>query len=360
MTPMINHRGPEFHELYARIQSNAQKVFQTNDEIVVISGSGTAGVDAAVGSILHPGDAAIIPTYGEFSTRVGESAKSIGANVVSPPADLGSVPKLDEIEQAFEKAGKAKALCVVLNETSTGITWRRLKELKEIASRHGALFVVDAISILGGEDIPVQKLGIDICIAGSQKCLAAPPGVVILSFSDAAKEAMNNFKPRNQYFDIPKYFKFAEHHETPATPAVPLFFAMDEALKIILEEGLDNRFKRHKVCAEAFYTGFEALGLKALATDEYRSYSVIGIKYPDGIKDEDFRSTLDKRFGVLIAGGFGKMKGTMFRIGSMGMIDQTLVTASLSAVSQTLKHLGYECDSNKALEVAWDALKILG
>ena len=359
VTPMINHRGPEFHELYARIQSNAQRVFQTNDEIVVISGSGTAGVDAAVGSILQPGDTAIIPTYGEFSTRVGDTAKFAGVNVVSPAADLGTVPRLEEIEHAFEAASKVKALCVVFNETSTGVTWRRLKELKEIASKHGALFVVDAISILGGEDVPAQKLGIDVCIAGSQKCLAAPPGVVILSFSEAAKEAMREVKPRNQYFDIPKYFKFAEHHETPATPAIPLFFALDEALKIVLEEGLDNRFRRHEVCANAFYNGFEALGLKALAATEFRSHSVVGIKYPAGIKDEDFRSTLDKKFGLLIAGGFGKLKGTMFRVGSMGMIDQTMVTATLGAISQTLNHLGYECDSNKALATAWETLKAL-
>lgn len=360
MTSMINHRGPEFHELYARIQSNAQRVFQTNDEIVVISGSGTAGVDAAVGSILQPGDTAIIPSFGEFSARVGESAKFAGAKVVAPTADLGDVPKLEDIERAFQNAGKVKALCIVFNETSTGVTWRMLKELKGIADRHGALFIVDAISVLGGEDIPVQKLGIDICIAGSQKCLAAPPGVVILSFSNEAKKAMGQFNPRNQYFDIPKYFKFAEHVETPATPAVPLFFALDEALKLVLEEGLETRFKRHKACANAFYSGFEALGLKPLASAESRSNSVVGIKYPDGIKDDEFRTILDKRFGVVVAGGFGKLKGTMFRVGCMGMIDQSIVSSTIGSISQTFKYLGYSCDGNRALAAAWDALKALG
>ena len=171
---------------------------------------------------------------------------------------------------------------------------------------------------------------------------------------------MSEIKPRNQYFDIPKYFKFAEHHETPATPAVPLFFALDEALKIVVEEGIDKRVKRHEVSANAFYSGFEALGLKSLAATEFRSHSVVGMKYPAGIKDEDFRSTLDKKFGVLVAGGFAKLKGTMFRVGSMGMIDQTLVTATISAVAQTLKHLGYDCDANNALATAWETLKTLG
>ena len=193
-TPMINHRSPEFHELYKRIQGNAQKVFQTNDEIVVISGSGTAGVDAAVGSILQSGDTAIVPNYGEFSSRLGDSVRYTGANVIAPEADLGTVPRLEDIERAFQTGGKVKAICVVFNETSTGVTWRKLKELGELARKYGAFFVVDAISVLGGEDIPVQKFGIDICIAGSQKCLAAPPGVVILSFSQEAKKAMANFK----------------------------------------------------------------------------------------------------------------------------------------------------------------------
>jgi aspartate aminotransferase-like enzyme len=356
---MINHRSPEFHELYRRIQNNAQKVFQTNGEIVVISGSGTSGVDASVGSILGPGDTAVVPSYGEFSTRLGDSARYTGASVIAPEAPLGAAPSLQDIETAFHEAPKIKALCVVLNETSTGITWRRLKELKEIASKHGALFVVDAVSVLGGEDIPVQKLGIDICIAGSQKCLAAPPGVVILSFSQEAKNAMTQFKPRNQYFDIPKYFKFAEHAETPATPALPLFFALDEALKIVLEEGLAKRFRRHEICASAFYNSFETLGLEAFAPKEFRSYTVIGIKYPQGIRDDEFRTLLDKKFGVLVAGGFGKLKGSMFRVGSMGAVDQTLVTATIDAIAQGLKYFGYECDTNKALSSAWETLNAL-
>ncbi len=359
LTPTINHRGPEFHELYKEIQSNAQKVFQTSDEIVVISGSGTAGVDAAVGSILQPGDTAIVPSYGEFSSRLGDSARYTGANVIAPEADLGSVPNLEDIEKAFQTAGRVKALCVAFNETSTGVTWRRLKELKEIASKNGALFVVDAVSVLGGENIPVQKLGIDICIVASQKCLAAPPGGVILSFGQEAKKAMAQVKPRNQYFDIPKYFKFAEHAETPATPSLPIFFALDEALKIILEEGLEKRFTRHEICADAFYAAFESLGLRAFTAKEFRSHTVIGIKYPPGIKDEEFRALLDKKFGVLVAGGFGKLKGIMFRVGSMGMINSTLVTVTLDAISQSLRYCGYQSKPEQALQAAWNILKAL-
>jgi aspartate aminotransferase-like enzyme len=174
LAPMINHRGEEFHELYSSIQSNAQKVFQTRNEIIVLSGSGTAGVDMAVEAILNEGDFAVVPNCGEFSSRLGDSATFTGAKVSRPEAEFGDAPGLEKVEAAM-KEGRVKALCVVFNETSTGVTWRRLKELKELATKYGALFVVDAISILGGENIPVDDLGADICIAGSQKCLAAPP-----------------------------------------------------------------------------------------------------------------------------------------------------------------------------------------
>ena len=359
MTPMINHRSGEFHELYKRIKSNVQKVFQTNDEIVVISGSGTAGVDAAVGSILNDGETAIVPKFGEFSGRLGDSARYTGAKVIAPESDLGSVPDLEEIEKTFKGASKVKALCVVFNETSTAVTWRKLKELKEIASKYDALFIVDAISVLGGESIPVEKLGIDICITASQKCLAAPPGTVMMSFSSAAKNAMEGVKTRSQYFDIPKHFMFAEHEETPATPALPLFFALDEALKEILEEGLERRVRRHEVCANAFYSAFESLGLKAFAQREIRSNTVVGVNYPAGIVDQEFRTLLDKKFGVLVAGGFGKLKGSMFRVGSMGIIDEMLVTTTVDAVGQTLRHFNINCDTAKALSVAWNELKAL-
>ncbi len=353
LAPMINHRGEEFHELYRRIRANCQKVFQTSNEIVVISGSGTAGVDAAVGAIFSEGDSVVVPSFGEFSARLGDSASYTGASVMRPTAELGDAPSLDEVEKELRSTEKVKALCVVFNETSTGVTWRKLKELGELAKRCGALFVVDAISVMGGEDVPVDKLGADICIAGTQKCLAAPPGLVIVSFSPAAKQAVQGKKPRNQYFDMPKYFQFAEHDETPSTPAIPLFFALDEALKMVLEEGIQNRFERHELCAGAFYKAFESLGLKPFARHEYRSNTVIGINYPMGIDDRKFRAMVDERFGVVIAGGFGKLKGSMFRVGNMGEIDEKMITVTVSAIAESLSSLGVSCDLSKALSQVW-------
>lgn len=357
LTPMINHRGEEFHEIYRRVRANCQKVFQTSNEILVLSGSGTAGVDAAVGSILSPGESAVVPSFGEFSGRLGDSASYTGATVLRPPAELGDAPKLEEVENAMKSASNLKALCIVFNETSTGVTWRRLKELAELAKKYDILFVVDAISVLGGEDVPVDKLGADICIAGSQKCLAAPPGLVVVSFSSEAKKAIEGKKPRNQYFDIPKYFQFGEHDETPSTPAVPLFFALDEALKIVLEEGVQNRFRRHELCAKAFYDAFESLGLKPFANREFRSNTVVGINYPASIDDKKFRAMLDEKFGVVVAGGFGKLKGSMFRVGSMGEINEKMIAITVSAVAESLDSMGVSCDLSRALSRIWETFQ---
>lgn len=353
---IINHRSKEFSKLYQNLQSGSQFAFQTKNEIVVLSTSGTGGVDAAVGSIVDAGDSVVVPSFGEFSSRLGDSAKYLGANVISPQSTLGKAPSLEAVEEAMRSAGRPKALFVVYNETSTGVTWRKLKELKQVATKYGALFVVDAISVLGGDSIPVDELGIDICIAGSQKCLAAPPGAVILSFSESAKKIIAGVKPRTQTFDMLRYFKYAEHGETPFTPSLPVFFALNEALKIIQEEGMNRRIKRHEICARAFYSAFEAIGLRIFTATEDRSHTVLGVLYPQGIDDTRFRTMLSERFGILIAGGFGTMKGSMFRVGSMGMINETLVTLTVNSIVQCLNHFGYRCDSTAALSAAWNVL----
>jgi aspartate aminotransferase-like enzyme len=168
---------------------------------------------------------------------------------------------------------------------------------------------------------------------------------------------MTGKNPRTQYFDIPKYFQFAAHDETPSTPAVPLFFALDEAMKMVLEEGIQNRFKRHELCAQAFYSAFESLGLKPFAREEYRSNTVIGINYPAGIDDKKFRAMVEEKFGVAIAGGFGKLKGSMFRVGSMGMINERMITVTVTAIAESLRLLGISCDPEQALSQVWQTFR---
>ena len=259
-----------------------------------------------------------------------------GGTAVKASAPLGDSPRMESLEEAFEKEKEVKALYVIYNETSTGVAFRWLKQAGELASKYGAYFIVDAISNLGGDELPVDKLGVDICIAASQKCLAAPPALAIISLSDRVKAELEKNPPRNFYFNIPRYLKFAEKGETPFTPALPLFYALDEALNVVLEEGMQNRIARHKRCADSFYSILGRLGAKSFAKEDVRSNTVIPLLYPPGVDDLKFRKTLDEDYDVIIAGGFGEYKGKMFRIGCMGDINEKYVEQTVSAVEKVL------------------------
>lgn len=358
--PVINHRGPEFRKLYRSIVEKAKLVFETNGDVVILSSSGTGGVEASVANIVRKGDNVVVPVFGEFSGRLAEQIALAGGNVIRVNAPLGSVPTLSEIEEAVEKTRNIKAIYVVYNETSPGATYRQLKEVSDIASKYGAFMVVDAISIFGGDDLPQDKWNIDIVIAGSQKCLSMPPGLALLGVSDKARKYIQSNTPPTAYFNIARYIEYGERGETPYTPAIPLFYALEEALEIILEEGLHNRIRRHRVTAEAFYEGLISIGLKPFVKPNARSNVVISIEYPNGIDDKTFREELDQKFGVVIAGGFGELKGKIFRIGNMGEVSRYHVLTTLNAIGATLNLNGFNVDMEKMISIAEDKLKTLG
>lgn len=351
--PIINHRSEPFRQLYKRLQEKAQEVFETTGEIVVLSSSGTGGVEASVLNLVRKGDEVIVPVCGEFSMRLAEAVQAASGHVIRLSAPLGDTPRIGEIEKAFETNQRVKALYLVYNETSTGVTFRWLKEVGSIAARYGAFFVVDAISILAGDELPVDQLGVDICVAGSQKCLAAPPGLAILSVSPRAKKFIVNDPPETDYFNLQKYFKFSERGETPFTPALPLFYALDEAFALVIEEGLSSRIDRHRRMAGALYSGLAEMGLDAFPKEDVRSNTVITVRYPPGIEDHVFREILDDKFRVLVAGGYGELKGRTFRVGCMGEVAEYHVTTTLAAIAAALNILGKTTDMGSALKAAF-------
>ncbi len=355
--PIINHRSPAFHQLYKSIVEKCQKVFMTKGEIIPFTASGSGGVEAAITNIVRPGDKVLVTNFGEFGQRATEQIEAAGGRPIVADAPLGDASRMDKIRILAEANKDVKAVFVVYNETSTGVTFRWLRDLGRLAADLGAFYIVDAISILGGDELPVDELGVDICIAGSQKCLAAPPGVVLVSVSDRVKKYLEtNPPPPRHYFNMPRYFEFAKREETPFTPALPLFYALDEALTMVLEEGLDNRIRRHKICAEAFYRAFNAIGLQPTAKEDVRSNVVLAFNYPAGIDDTKFRHLLDEKFDVLVAGGFGTFRGKVFRIGSMGEVNTPHVLTTVTAVSAALNQLGYQNDTAAALN---EAIKVL-
>ena len=343
LTPMINHRSDDFRKLYKDIVNKTQTVFETENDIVVLTTSGTGAVETSVLNLIKKDDAVIIPVNGEFSTRLADLIDNYGGKTIRINSPYGQNPPIEKIEEAFEKNSNIKALYVVYNETSTGTTLRNLSKLGDICKAHGAFFVVDAVSILGGDELPVDKWNVDVCFTATQKALAAPPGIAPISVSKEAKKYMIENPPPSIYLNLKRYFKYYnDSFETPFTPAVSLFYAYQEALNIIIEEGMQNRISRHRKCANAFYSGLEALGFTPFADADSRSNVVIAVNYLPGIDDKKFRELLSTKFKVLLAGGFGELKGKVFRVGCMGEVSSYHVMRTLSAISSSMSILGVQ------------------
>lgn len=356
LTPMINHRSDDFRKLYKDIVNKTQTVFETENDIVVLTTSGTGAVETSVLNLIKKDDAVIIPVNGEFSTRLADLIDNYGGKTIRITSPYGQNPPIEKIEEAFEKNSNVKALYVVYNETSTGTTLRNLSKLGDLCRAHGAFFVVDAVSILGGDELPVDKWNVDVCFTATQKALAAPPGIAPISVSKDAKKYMIENPPPSQYLNLKRYFKYYnDSFETPFTPAVSLFYAYQEALNIIIEEGMQNRISRHRKCANAFYSGLEALGFTPFADADSRSNVVIAVNYLPGIDDKKFRELLSTKFKVLLAGGFGELKGKVFRVGCMGEVSSYHVMRTLSAISSSMSILGVQ-PINDGLSVANNVL----
>jgi aspartate aminotransferase-like enzyme len=334
--PVINHRGDSFRELYRGIVEKSRHLFQTEGDVVVFSSSGTGGVEAAVWNTVFPGDKVIVPVMGEFSERLAEMVEIAGGIAIRVSSEPGGAPALDSIKEAIEINKDASSVMIVHNETSTGIAIPYLEEICSIAKDRGMNVIVDAISSLGGYSIPVDRWGIDVCITGSQKCLAAPPGLALISVGKEIKEKMKSKHPRTRYFDITRYLEYQSKWETPFTPSLPLFYALDEALNELLEEGLAARVARHERMSMMLYSGLENIGLQFVARKDLRSRTVVASFYPEWVNDKEFRRKLEDDFGIVVAGGFGKFSGKVFRIGCMGLINQEYVERTLSAVNSVL------------------------
>lgn len=358
-THMINHRSKDFVKLYTDVVEKSQQVFDTKGDVIALSASGTGAVEASVVNLIKKGDKVIIPVNGEFSSRLATMLEWQGANVIRLTTPFGENASFDQVKEAFDNNKDVKAFYVVWNETSTGTMVKYLDKISKLTSRNDSYYVVDGVSIIGGEELHMDKWGIDVCVTGAQKALAAPPGISPIAISPRAKKFMIANPPPTFYFNLARYFKYYDDtKETPFTPALPLLFAYREALDIILEEGMEARVKRHRICSDALYSGLSTMGLTPFAKEDARSTVVIALNYLNGLEDKTFRSTLSEKFRVLVAGGFGDLKGKVFRVGCMGEVHKYHVMRTISAISSTLDMMGYKTNP-EALKVAEEKLKSL-
>ncbi|MDQ1279958.1 MAG: Alanine--glyoxylate aminotransferase family protein [Thermoproteota archaeon] len=355
--PIINHRGPEFYELYDSILKGLKYAFQTENDVFALTASGTGGVECAIANIVTRGDRIIVPVNGEFSLRVKTNVERLGGVPIEIPVKWGEAPTAGMIEEALEKEKDVKGLFVVSNETSSGAAIKDLEDMGKISEKHDLIFFVDAISNLGGDPLLVDKWKVDVCVTCSQKCLACPPGLSPISISDNSWKKIEKNGSQSFYFDLPKYKSYLQRKETPNTPCIPLYYALDEGLRMLNEEGLENRIIRHEKCANAFYTALEAIGLELFARKQYRSNTVIAFKNPRGVDAGAMRRMMIEKYGVEIAAGMGAVRETTSRIGSMGIVSAKEVEETVNALEKSLSSLGFKFESGSGVAAARHSLK---
>ncbi|MDN7011817.1 alanine--glyoxylate aminotransferase family protein [Methanoculleus sp. FWC-SCC3] len=335
----INHRGPEFGAAYADCVRTLKTLFGTANELYIISGSGSAGMEAGVANFAR--DKRIVSLVnGKFGDRFAKIGACYGT-VTALESEWGTPLDLAALERELE-AG-AEVVTMVHNETSAGIK-NPAPEVGKLARKHDALFIMDGVTSIGGDDVRMDEWGVDIAVVGSQKCLAAPAGLAAIAIGERAWDRISEKRPF--YLDLAAYRKSGTKTpmETPYTPAVPLFLALCEACKIIEEEGVDARIARHRQMTEAVRTAAKGWGVDLFPTlDEHHAYSntVTAMRIPGVLTDKDLRGTV-KKFGIEIAGGQDHLKGKIFRIGTMGSVGAQEILATLAAVQFALKKSGFE------------------
>jgi len=338
MRQAMNHRSPEFGAAYADCVRVLKTAFGTTNDLMVISGSGTAGMEAAIANVGKDKEIACL-VNGKFGERMLKISQRYGkAHEIK--SDWGTPLDLAALEARLEQG--AQIVTLVHNETSAGIK-NPAQEVGRLAKKHDALFIMDGITSIGGDTVEADKWGVDIAITGSQKCFAAPAGLAMVSVSTRAWERLTKNPP--YYLDLAAYKKSASGTpmETPYTPAVPLFLALREACLIIEEEGLAARIARHHKMSGAVQAAAKAWGLSLFPKiDKLHNYSstVTAVEYPAGVKDDEVRATI-KKMGIVIAGGQDHLKGKIFRIGSMGAVSAPEILATLAATQHALKKSGF-------------------
>jgi aspartate aminotransferase-like enzyme len=336
--PMIDHRGPEFAAILAEITAGAKRVFKTSSDLLILTCSGTGGLESAVANLVSPGDEVVAAVCGNFGERFAALAAAYGADVVRLEFEWGQPVDPDDLRIVLEKHPNAKVVLLTHNETSTGLT-NPLRELARVAHDAGRVVVVDGVSSISSIAIDTDAWGIDVAVSGSQKGWMAPPGLALVSVSDRAWAQQAKARSPRYYFDWKEIKTWAAQGMTPFTPAVSVVFALQEGLHMIEEEGLNAVFERHARMARGTQAGLQALGFRLFAQDGYRSNTVTSAVPPAGLDVAALRKLLDEKYGVVIAGGQGKMSGKMVRVGHLGAVAEGDVVQVLWAIEQALDEL---------------------
>ncbi len=354
--PIIHHRTPQFQAILKEVEEDLKYVFQTKNHVLIFSSSGTGAMEGTVSNLLSPGDKAIVARGGKFGERWSELCDAYGIDFIPIDVEWGKKVDPQDIKKILEKEkDKIKAVYVTLCETSTGVT-TDIEAISKITKDFQAVLVVDAISALGAVPIKTDEWGIDVVVSGSQKGLMIPPGLSFVSLSQKAWELAKKSTLPKYYFNILSYKKSIEKNDTPYTPAVNLIIGLNEALKRIKKDGLENMLNRHKLHAKAVRESVKVLGLELFAPDAY-SDAVTAVKVPEGIDGAKLVKTMRDKYGVAIAGGQAQLKGKIFRIATMGYITGDDLKIGIETLETVLSEMGYKFEKGSGVKTLEGALK---
>lgn len=344
---IIHHRTDEFRRIIEQVKHGLKYVFATNNPVILFSSSGTGAMEAAVVNFLSEGDKVIVVCGGKFGERWREICGEYRLKTVSVDIEWGMAPSPKEIKNLLDKNSDVKAVFTTLCETSTATVYD-IEGIAKVVRESNAILVVDAISGLGQDCLLTDEWGVDVVVSGSQKGFMLPPGLSFISVSTKAKELMKEASLPCYYFDLKKALESYEKNDTPFTPPVSLIIGLEESLRIIREEGLENRWERFSRLAQATREAAESLGLKIFSHSP--SSSVTAILSPEGIKSTDIVKIMRKEYGISIAAGQGKIKDKIFRIAHMGWINEQDMFMCFSVLEKVLKDLGYKFKLGISLE----------
>jgi aspartate aminotransferase-like enzyme len=350
-SPIVYHRGPGFGDVLRDVTEGLKWAFDTRNDVLTFTSSGSGGMESAVVNCFSPGDRVLVVSVGNFGQRFKIICEAFGLRVKYLEVEWGKTAKAEDVKAALEP--DIKGVLIQHSETSTGVV-NDIEAIGAVVKDHPALFVVDSISGVGGAPIHVDAWGIDVAIGGSQKALMGSPGLAFIAVSPAAWKAYEVAKCPRFYWDWRPVKESADKDvpETPYTPAVHLYLGLQAALKLLREEGLETAYARHAVLSRAVKAGVQALGLDLYGEDPERAVCVTAVKCPDGIDGDTLTKLIRKRYGIIFAPGQDKLKGKIFRIGHIGYLERSEILQALAVLELALGELGYPVKRGDAVAAA--------
>jgi len=347
--PIIHHRTAQYRALFKRVLQGLQVVMQTKQPVVVLTSSGTGAMEAAVCNLLSPGDSAVVVLGGKFAERWQQLCQAYGIDVTPIEVAYGEAVDPERIRQVLKQHSETKAVFTTLCETSTGVV-NDIQAIGSIMRQTDAALVVDAISGLLADDCKTDEWGLDVLVSGSQKALMLPPGLAFLSLSQKARHLVDSAKGPRFYFDLRLYQQSLQDDDTPFTSSVSLVVALDEALQLVLQQGVPQVLQRCQLMAQAARAGIEAMGLSLFA--KRPSHAVTAVNVPNGIDGKKLVKHMQDRYHVTVAGGQGSMTGKIFRLAHMGYIAPFDLLVALGVVELSLLELGGSLTPGEGLRAA--------